>query len=106
MWNTSVKLPNACAKKKDSEGFSEKSYHYIEGIPANIRDCTRNDEIVADKFGYRADKIVEILACNYQSQSHLIDESDGKYYEIKRSFVPDRSMYVILTLERKENVSV
>lgn len=106
MWNTSIKLPNTCEQKKDSEGFSETTYQYIEGIPANIRDSTRQDEIVADKYGYRADKIAEIMACNYSSQSHLIDESDGCFYEIKRSFIPDKSMYVFLTLERRENVSV
>lgn len=105
MWNTSIKLPLSRDVTVDEEGFTKNTYRYMENIPASIRDVGRQDEIVADKYGYRADKIVEIMACNYASQSHLIDESDGAYYAVRRSFRPDKSMCIQLTVERSENVS-
>lgn len=103
MWNTSVKIPLSCTGDKDSEGFEKENHEYLKNIPANIRDATRQDEIVAGQRGYRADKIITVMACNYNGQMHIIDESDGKKYEVKRAFSPDKGMVVELTAERMES---
>ena len=63
-----------------------KHIKFIGGIPADFRDSTRDDEVLAKQNGYTADQIVEIVACNYSGESFLVDESTGDIYDIKRRF--------------------
>lgn len=102
MWNSSIKLPRDVEKTTDADGFEIETQAYLEGIPANFTDVTRNDEILANQAGYSADQVVEIAACNYCGENYLVDEADGTQYDIKRTFKRDKSMTVVLTCERRQ----
>lgn len=104
MWNKSISLP---VKKKDptinDNGIMmEETYEFIGGIPADFRDSTRDDEVLAKQNGYTADQVVEIMACNYSGESILVDESTGEIYDIKRRFQKNKSMKVQLTCQMRE----
>lgn len=103
MWSTSIKLPVSKEERRNENGFPEVIYTYLENIPASFTDVTRNDEILAFQKGYTADQNVEIVGCNYNGQSFLIDEATGKVYDIKRAYRKDKSMLVTLTCERRED---
>ena len=54
MWNKSISLP---VKKMDptinDNGITmEETYKFIGGIPADFRDSTRDDEVLAKQNGY------------------------------------------------------
>ena len=102
MWNKSISLVIGQKKETDADGFDTVTEECMNGIPTNFTDVTRNDEIVANQFGYSADQNIEITACNYNGQRFLYDESDGVRYEVKRTFRKDKSMNIILTCERRE----
>lgn len=103
MWNRSIALPRRKEQEQDKEGFfKEEIYDWERGIPTSFTDITRNDEILAAHKGYQADQNIEIMACNYQGQSFLRDESNNQIYEIKRTFRKDKSSKVVLTCERRE----
>ena len=104
MWNKSISLP---VKKMDptinDNGITmEETYKFIGGIPADFRDSTRDDEVLAKQNGYTADQVVEIMACNYSGESFLVDESTGDIYDIKRRFQKNKSMKVQLTCQMRE----
>lgn len=103
MWNKSIKLPVSKEEKRDSDGFPEIAYKYMEKIPASFTDVTRNDEILAHQMGYTADQTVEIMACNYNGQQFLVDEETEEIYDIKRVYRKDKSMKVILTCQKRED---
>ena len=104
MWNKSISLP---VKKNDptinENGIMmEETYEFIGGIPADFRDSTRDDEVLAKQNGYTADQVVEIMACNYSGESFLVDESTGEIYDIKRRYQKNKSMKVQLTCQMRE----
>ena len=104
MWNKSISLP---VKKmyptiNDNGITMEETYKFIGGIPADFRDSTRDDEVLAKQNGYTADQVVEIMACNYSGESFLVDESTGDIYDIKRRFQKNKSMKVQLTCQMRE----
>lgn len=103
LWNSSISLPEEKVREQDSSGFVKEKWKYILGIPAAVKDATRSDEILANQCGYRIDIVVEILSCNYNGASFFVDEETGNYYEIKRTYRPDRSMMIQLTGERREH---
>ena len=103
MWNKSISLP---VKKNDptinDNGIMmEETYEFIGGIPADFRDSTRDDEVLAKQNGYTADQVVEIMACNYSGESFLVDESTGEIYDIKRRYQKNKSMKVQLTCQMR-----
>lgn len=103
MWNKSISLPIKGKTSVNKNGIQEEPvYELLREIPANFTDATRNDEILASQHGYTAEQNVEIMACNYNGQSFLIDEDTGEIYEIRRTHGKDKSMTVILTCERRE----
>lgn len=102
VWNSSIKLPTGKKTKTDEDGFSTETFTFLEGIPANFKDVTRNDLILANQDGYQADVLIEIMNCNYSGQSWLVDEQTGQEYGIKRTFGKDKSNLMQLTCERRE----
>lgn len=102
MWNKSIKLVTRVIIKTDEEGFDTESEQFLENIPANFTDTTRNDELIANQSGYTASQNIEIKRCNYNGEQYLYDEETGDKYEIKRTYRKDKSMNIILTCERRE----
>lgn len=103
MWNGSIRLPIKKTEIINKNGIVQNTgYEFSEEIPANFTDTTRNDEILAFQNGYTADQNVEIMACNYNGQSFLIDEATGQQYDIRRTHRNDKSMKMVLTCERRE----
>ena len=104
MWNGSIRLPTGEAGGGvNSNGFPiEPVYTFLEGVPANFTDTTRNDEILASQLGYTANQVIEIMACNYLGQSFLVDEATGQYYDIKRTHRMDKKMTILLICQRRE----
>lgn len=102
MWNKSIKLVIGQVTKEDKEGFDTVTELYVEGVPANFRDLTRNDLIQANQSGYSADQNIEIMACNYSGEKLLIDEETGERYEVVRTFRKDRSSTIELICKRRE----
>jgi len=101
MWNDSVKIPNGYTETTDSDGFTTSVPIFIGGIPANFKSTTRADETLADQKGYTADIIIEIMACNYEEQDTLIDEKNGRTYEIKRTHSAEGKETINLTCQRR-----
>lgn len=102
MWNSSISLPDKKTINQDKEGFPEEIYEFTEHIPANFTDVTRNDEALAAQKGYTVDRNIEILECNYSGQSWLVDENTQQIYDIRRTFKKDKSMYIVLSCERRQ----
>lgn len=102
MWTKSIKLPVSVEKTRDEDGFESSEYHFLTGIPVNFTSTTRNDELMALQLGYNADVNIELMACNYNGQSFLIDEETDEIYNIKRSYRKNKSEMVTLTCERRE----
>lgn len=106
MWNRSIKLPSGKNTVTDEDGYDTEVYTYMEHIPANFTDLTRNDQILASQCGYAASINVEVMACNYAGQNVLIEEQTGDEYEVKRTFQKEKGMSVLLTCERRQNGSI
>ena len=106
MWNGSIRLWKKGRGQQDKDGFPDHTGSCTESIPASFTDITRNDEILASQKGYTADWNIEIMACNYNGEDYLQDESDGSWYEVKRSYRKDKSMKIVLTCERRQHGSV
>ena len=99
----SIKLPIGEESTLDSEGFENKEIKFLKGIPANFKDTTRSDEVLAKQCGYEVSVVVEIMACTYNGASFLVDESNGDIYDINRVHHPDKGMIVELTTQRREH---
>lgn len=102
MQNKSISLPVRKVRTQDSEGITYEYYEYMGNIPADFSDTSRNDEILAAQKDYTADVNIEIMACNYNGATFLIDEENGNVYDIKRTFKKNKSMKIVLTCERRE----
>lgn len=103
MWNKSISLLRKQKSNQDEAGFIEDEIFRKEHIPANFQDVTRNDEILAAQKGYSVDQNVEIMACNYNGERYLIDESTEEIFDIRRTFRKDKSMKITLSCERRTN---
>ena len=103
MWNSSISLPVRKVTKQNKNGFQEDYWEFIRGIPASLKDATRQDEIIGNQSGYQASVIAEIMACNYNGGSFFVDEITGDVYDIRRTFHLDKSMLIQLTGERREH---
>lgn len=103
MWITEIMLPAGDEVTRDADGFETHTKTYIEGIPASIKDTTRDDELLANQSGYRADVIVEIEASVYNGAGHFIDKVSGFTYDIVRTFKKERSNRIQLTGQRREH---
>lgn len=106
MWNRSISLPTRKVTEQNENGFQEEHWELIRGIPASLKDATRQDEIVGNQSGYQASVIAEIMACNYNGGSFFVDEVTGDVYDIRRTFRPDKSMMIQLTGERRERGTI
>lgn len=109
MWDRSIKLPTGNITVTNDNGFSTDTPTFLTGIKASALDTTRQDQILAQQSGYRADIIVAIMKCNFDQApkaSYFIDESNGKKYYIKRTFHTDKSKMVQLTGEVDERGTV
>ena len=102
MWNKSIKLVIGVTKETDEDGFDTETEQFLTDIPANFKDVTRNDELIANQSGYTANQNIEIMRCNYNGEQYLYDEENGDKYEIKRTYGKDKSMNIVLTCERRE----
>lgn len=103
MWTTSIALPASNDETQDTAGFVQENRNFMTGIPANAIDATRNDVILANQDGYTADIIMEIEAAAYSGQGCFIDESTGRFYNIRRTFRKNRSNRIQLTGELREH---
>lgn len=103
MWTTAISLPVMNNSEQDASGFIEDNKSYLEGIPANMLDATRQDEILANQMGYTADVVVEIDAAAYDGAGYFIDEATGDEYDIKRTYRADRSGFIRLTGQRRHH---
>ncbi len=102
MWTKSISLPiRKINGGQDDEGFSKATYEFMGGIPANFTDVTRNDETLASQKGYTAEQNVEVIACNYNGQSWLVDDETGDVYDIKRTYRKDKGKVLVLTCESR-----
>lgn len=106
MWNRSISLPTRKVTEQNENGFRKERWEFICGIPASLKDATRQDEIVGNQSGYQASVIAELMACNYNGGSFFVDETTGDVYDIRRVFRPDKSMMVQLTGERRERGTI
>lgn len=102
MWNKSIKLVTGQDIETDADGFDMVKERFLEGIPADFKDLTRSDDLMANQLGYSADQNIEIAACNYNGEKFLYDEETGEKYEVKRTFQKDKKMNIVLTCERRE----
>lgn len=103
MWTTAISLPVMNSREQDAAGFITDNKQYLENIPANMRDATRQDEIHANQMGYTADVVVEIDAAAYDGAGYFIDEATGDEYDIVRTFQADRSNRIQLTGKRRQH---
>ena len=106
MWNGSVRFLRKGSAGQDKDGFRHTEDIQSDSIPASFTDVTRNDEILASQKGYTADQNIEVMACNYNGEGRLMDDSDGTVYDVKRIYRKDKSMAVILTGERRQHGEV
>lgn len=102
MWNGSVTLMHLVEEGTDPDGFLQVRHASMGCVPAEFKDVTRNDQMLASQSGYEIDRNVEIMACNYDRETLLMDEETGDLYEIMRTFQPEKSSRMILTCRRKE----
>lgn len=102
MWNKSISLPTGKIISQDAAGFPSKIHEFVGEIPANFTDVTRDDEILAEQKGYTVNQNIEIMKCNYDSQTWLYDEETGDIYDVRRAYTKDKSMTIILSCERRE----
>lgn len=63
MWTTTIKIPVSSKVTQDEEGYPTTVTQYRE-IPANIRSAQRGDQILAERYGFRADAVAEVLERN------------------------------------------
>lgn len=103
VWTKSISLPKSKETSQDADGFESEELEYIKGIPANIKDTTRSDEVLASQSGYSADIVVEIMEGCYNGASFFIDESTGITYDIQRSYGADKANTIQLTGQRREH---
>lgn len=101
MQNKSISLPVKKMETQDEAGFQDVQYEFLREIPAEFTDATRNDEILAAQKGYTISQNVEIMACNYDGQRWLIDETDGCIFDIKRIYRKNKGMKIVLSCERR-----
>ena len=103
MQNRSISIPIRKIIEQDSEGFVKETWKYLGGIRASFKDTSRQDEILANQYGYEATVIVEIAACAYNGASFFVDEATGEIYDVKRSYKPEKSRMIQLTGERRQH---
>ena len=103
MWNRSIKLPIGKTTVVDADGFGTDEITYMDNIPANFQDLSRNATVLANQNGYNATMSVEIVACNYNGQEFLVDEVNGVIYDVKRTFRKDKGNTISLDCEVREH---
>lgn len=106
MWKTTVTIPGTRTVEINENGFPvETVTASISGIPAIFRDTTRQDEIAASQLGYTVTQNIEMMACNYNGASYLVDDATGDIYDVRRPYHPEKSNHIILTCSRRERGS-
>lgn len=100
MYN-SIKIPTGYTEREDEDGFVIKEPTYLTGIPCTFLSATRNDEILANQKGYTADMVIETMACNYNGEKEVVDESTLEAYEVKRTFRDYKKGIIQLTCQRR-----
>ena len=98
-WKDAIYLVSITSTK-DSDGFDVEVENKTELIPANFKSVTRSEEEHSKVMGYNASLIVEIMLCNYDNQTLLIDGTTNKKYTIERVY-PTSSEIVELTCSDK-----
>ena len=103
MWTEQIQLSKGLETSQDPAGFETVSdYAWSAPIMASSRDATRQDEILADSEGYTASVIFEIIAVAYSPNMAFVKNGDD-IYEIKRVYRPDKSRFIQLTCEARNN---
>ncbi len=102
MWDRSVTLMHQIENGADPDGFAAVEHICMGNVPAEFKDITRNDQILAKQSGYEVNRNIEIMGCNYHGESLLMDEETGELYEIMRTFHPEGSRRIVLTCRSRE----
>lgn len=103
MQTTTIALPLKRTESQNSEGFTNEEWSFLKGIRANVKDTTRQDELLANQCGYEASIVVEIAACAFNNASFFVDEATGIVYDVERTYKPEKSLKIQLTGSRREN---
>jgi len=103
MWNRSIKLPIGKTTVVDADGFGTDEITYMDSIPADFQDLSRNATILANQNGYNAVVSVEIMDCNYDNQKFLVDEASGTIYDVRRTFRKYKGNTISLDCEVREH---
>lgn len=90
-WKDAIYLVSITSSK-DSDGFDVEVENKTELIPANFKSVTRSEEEHSKIMGYNASLIVEIMLCNYNNETLLIDGATNKKYTIERSYSPSSEL--------------
>ena len=103
MWNGSISLPTKKINEQNDNGFPvNEHYEFMGGIQAEVKDATRSEQTIAQQFGYTADTVVCIMACNYNGASFFVDDATGETYDIKRTYKKPNAMLIELIGQRRD----
>ena len=102
MWTHSVRFPHPVTVVDEEDGFEDTHDNWGEEVPADFSDTTRTDEVAARQLGFDADQNIKVHVSAYDGQGYLKDEATGDVYDVKRTFLPDKSMYIILQCKKRE----
>ncbi len=98
-WNTSIILVEVIVSRNEND-FPITIEKLSESIPANIKKCSTIEELSLKKKKTTKSKEYEVIACNYSTQTALIDESTNKRYTIRKT-VPSNNEMLILYCDDK-----
>lgn len=80
-----ISLPIAAGKTQDNDGFVSETPKYLEHVRTTTRPVTAEDVNAASAGGYTVTRVYQTSMSNYAGQSYLIDENEGRIYDIKRT---------------------
>ena len=100
MWTTAITFAHT-STARDEDGFLQQTEVWGSPVRASKEDITRQDEILASQYGYHLETNFRIQKANYGGESYLKD-AEGEVYEIKRTYTPERSNYIILACAKRE----
>lgn len=102
MWTSAICFSSGTVTEENEDGIETVTESWGNPIRANFKDLTRDDMIMAQQLGFTAEVNVEIHKGSYGGQSYFKDVKTGNVYDVKRSFIGDHKMNVVLTSIKRE----
>ena len=96
MWTRAICFSSGTLTEENEDGIETVTESWGSPIRANFKDLTRDDMILAQQYGFTAEVNVEIHRGSYSGQSYFKDVQSGDIYDVKRSFLGDHKMTVVL----------